>query len=114
MRLKKSEQRWLFLCIKKIYSNIYLILEDYVSSSHTFENSGIGIEIDIFIPALNLGLEYNGEQHYDDIPGSFSYIELYKDRDIEKKDICGNSEINLKLIPYWWDKNIDSLRSFIQ
>jgi hypothetical protein len=61
------------------------------------------MQLDVYIPQLKLGFEYQGEQHY-------SYHFLYGDpqlqqrRDAEKKAKCVEVGITLIEIPYWWDR----------
>ena len=111
-RGKKSIQRSVFGMLLNRYSSM-LLLENY---RHPFllspETSHL-LEIDIFIPALNLGIEYQGEQHYDDIPFAFSQIEVYKTNDEAKKILLQNLDIRLVSIPFWWDKSEISLLSSI-
>ena len=106
-RTKKFNQRLLFLFIQQIYNKFYLI--------ENFRHSMIeSLEFDIFIPALNLAMEYQGEQHYDDIPGGFGLLEIYKDRDSVKDLLSQSLQIQLISIPYWWDQTSDSLRNSIK
>ena len=113
IRCKKSKQRKLFIALNSIYPSFYII-EDYrMIYENSKKSSGIEypnndqliFELDIFIPELNKGYEYLGEHHYDDIPSGFSPIEMYKDRDIIKKDIISKHNIQLIEIPYWWNSD---------
>ena len=61
-----------------------------------FPTSQKGITIDLFLPSLQLGFEYQGELHYD--------IFLATEKDVEKKLVCIEHGINLVDIPYWWNK----------
>ena len=106
---KRSKQRWLTLSIQKLFPSIEVIEEFSLPNTR---NSGIPVELDIFIPQLNLALEYQGEHHYFDIP-AFGSLELYKYRDNEKSNICKELGINLVPIPYWWDESISHLKEFI-
>ncbi len=62
-----------------------------------------GLEIDCFIPSLNLGFEYNGEQHYN-FPNAFhkteEQFEAQQQRDIEKNKLAEEREIKLITIRY--------------
>ena len=106
---KKSAQRWLYLQTKTLFPNIEII-EDYLFPSE--RNSGVSLEFDIFIPSLNLALEYNGFHHYHEIP-SFGSLESYKRRDIEKEQMAKKHNITLKIIPFTWDGKIASLQEIL-
>ena len=99
-RLKKSNQRLLFISIQNYYSKYYLI-EDYDHPNLKFESNNLNMELDIFIPNLNIGFEYQGEQHFDEIPSSFTNMEIYHSRDLEKENLCRSKNIRLFSIPYW-------------
>ena len=111
-RSKKAVQRWLMICLKKQLGGEIHFLEDYEHPLISF-SSGSLIELDLFIPSLNIAFEYNGEQHYDDIPSAFNPIELNRDRDLQKVNLCLENRIQLLIIPYWWDLSPSSLSSFL-
>ena len=67
--------------------------------------------MDIFIPALQLAVEYQGEHHYNDIPSVSSFAEIYKTRDLFKENLSKEHQIQLIYIPYWWDLSPSSLSS---
>ena len=97
IRSKKSKQRLLYTSLCKEFPH-YLILEDYFHPLLHYVNY---LQLDIFIPCVNLALEYNGEQHYDDIPNAFSYQECYRSNDEYKKIICLKQNICIYSVPYW-------------
>ena len=109
-RLKKTEQRWLFVCISKLFPKL-IIYEDYFHPSIKFR-SDCSITFDLFIPSFNLSIEYQGQQHYDDYSSrSFGQLEVYQHRDSQKYQLCIDNHIHPILVPYWWDKNLHSLQS---
>ena len=105
---KKSSQKWLFLCIHNSFPN-HEIFEDYLHPQLSFSLSGNPIQFDVFIPSLDLAFEYQGQQHFDDIPTCFAYREYYQSNDLEKRDICSQHNIKLITVPYWWDNLPSSL-----
>ena len=111
-RIKKSKQRILFAILNGIYSS-YLLLENYRHPLITNESvwSDSSLEFDIFIPTLNLAFEYQGVQHYDNIPEFFSDPELYRFRDQLKENSSILFDIKLVKIPFWWDQTKQSLIS---
>jgi len=54
------------------------------------------MELDLYIPALDLALEYQGSQHY----SSWS-----QRRDDEKMHACSDVGLTLVRVPYWWNGN---------
>ena len=113
IRVKKSKQRILFHQIQNLFKSNYLI-ENY---RHPKIISEIGInriyEFDIFLPSLNLAFEYQGIQHYDDLPSAFNQLQVYQFRDQSKEKISFQNNIRLIAIPYWWNSSFSSLYSTI-
>ena len=78
--------------------------------------------LDFYLPDINLGIEYQGEQHYKPISffGGLEKYELNKDRDLKKKELC--IEHGIDLIYFTFDKkykqnaitNINELFHYIQ
>lgn len=62
--------------------------------------------IDIFIPSLEIGIEYQGIQHFKPIEyfGGVSSFNDTIERDLRKKNLC--KENNLNLICFTYDKDI--------
>ncbi len=56
-----------------------------------------GYEVDIAIPELNLGIEWNGIVHFKPIYGQAKLTKIQK-RDQEKQKIAENKEISLVVI----------------
>ena len=106
-RSKKTNQRVLLSYIERIFSS-HLLLENYRHPK--FQSDGL-LEIDIFIPQLNIGFEYQGEQHYNDMPSIFSPFESSMLRDSLKKGFAVQFGVKLIPIPYWWDHSLPSLIS---
>ena len=61
-----------------------------------------GLELDIFIPALNIAFEYQGQQHFYPIKawGGQRALELLRHRDERKAVICTNRGIKLITVDY--------------
>ena len=109
-RAKKSHQRLLFAHLQRHFVK-FTLLENY---KHPFlENpdpGGLLLEFDIFIPSINLAVEYQGQHHYNEVV-SFSGIEALISRDQTKVALAQQFEIYLVLIPYWWDLSLSTLIS---
>ena len=108
---KKITQRLVQIEIQNIYPS-YLLLENY-RHPYLLSSFSIPLEFDIFIPALNFAFEYQGQQHYDDLPARFNSVESSQFRDSMKKYLSWKNSIRLILVPYWWDLSADSLISSI-
>ena len=61
-----------------------------------------GLELDIFIPELKLGIEYQGQQHFYPIKawGGLSALKQIQERDARKKEICKKQGVRLVEIDY--------------
>lgn len=57
-----------------------------------------GLELDIYIPNLKLGIEYQGQQHFHPVDawGGKKALEELRERDAKKRALC--EELNIKLI----------------
>ena len=106
IRDKRSAQWWLFLQISKLFPDDEVI-EEYNHQEMT-RHSGQNVELDIFIPNRKLAVEYHGIHHYKDT-AAFGPIELYTERDKEKKRLCEKFGVELIVVPYWWDNTMESL-----
>jgi len=71
------------------------------------------IEFNIFISELSLALEYNSEKHYMEIPILNNNLATIRERDKMKQQICQNNGITLLVIPFWWNKTIESVAQVI-
>ena len=111
-RTKKITQRLLFSFTRMIYPSL-LIFENYFHPK--LMNKTINFELDIFIPALQIAMEYQGQQHYDDLPAAFGAgIELVQSRDRVKERMAKKLTVKIIYIPYWWDLSLSSFQSSLQ
>lgn len=74
------------------------------------------LPFDIYIPLLNIAIEFDGEQHY--VDGAFGKDTLnlmnIKYRDNIKDEYCKNNNITLIRIPYWdMDRIEDILNQYL-
>ena len=109
LRAKKSVQRLLYSLVESTYLP-YFIIENY-HHPLLLNSSDVPLEYDIFIPALNLAFEYQGEQHFDDMPVTSGSIEHSQIRDQWKVTLSEQLSVKLILIPFWWDKTLSTLLS---
>jgi hypothetical protein len=110
-RGKTAAQRWLFLVLKGLLSKDTVIEYNFRKDpALKWEGLKFPSQFDIYIKALRLALEYQGEQHYMDIPGRDSLSDRQK-KDNDKLASCVKHGITLVRIHYWWDMKSDSLSS---
>jgi hypothetical protein len=112
-RSKKSVQRWLRVLVEQIFP-AQEVMEDFRHPQLRYLCTEKMGELDIFLPQLNLALEYHGKQHYVDMASSsFAPVEAYAARDLQKQQLCKQAGIVLVEVPFWWDKKLPSLRATI-
>jgi len=88
------------------------VIANYKHPKLVYADSGREMELDVFIPALNLAFEYQGEQHY--FPHYlYGPPEEQQRRDKEKREACEREGIKLISVPFWWDGSKESLASTI-
>jgi len=61
------------------------------------------LELDVFIPRLNIGMEYQGIQHFEPVEhwGGRASLKQVKERDKKKKELCSKSGIELIYFYYY-------------
>eukprot|EP01125_Pyxidicula_operculata_P013676 TRINITY_DN4544_c0_g1_i1.p1 TRINITY_DN4544_c0_g1~~TRINITY_DN4544_c0_g1_i1.p1 ORF type:complete len:657 (+),score=99.41 TRINITY_DN4544_c0_g1_i1:645-2615(+) len=134
-KTKRAAQRWLKICLQKLFPWLE-IFEDYKHPTITWDQikqktdvetdttpSATGnksrsspIEFDLWLPKVKLAVEYQGEQHYNDLQRAFgpsSSLELYTHRDKQKQELCDLNGITLLQVPYWWNGDLQSLAATI-
>lgn len=109
-RGKKAEQRRLRVALESLLPGV-AIIEDYQHPELIWKNSDRPIELDLWIPKLQVSLEYQGEHHYHSLDLAFgpSVASQYSERDLEKLSLCKLHGITLIYIPFWWDGERESL-----
>jgi len=105
---KRAKQRWLCLMVKNLFPEEEVIEEFLVEDSSLKKP----VQVDVYVPSYRLAFEYQGEQHYVDIP-AFGNVEMYQQRDSEKSVICRSLNIQLVTIPFWWDETQEAISHFI-
>jgi hypothetical protein len=69
--------------------------------------------LDLYIPTLRVGFEYQGEQHIRDVH-AVTQAQLQDRRDADKAARCASAGITLVTIPPSWDKSQEALRTIIR
>lgn len=97
---KKVGETWtsetiLYYIVKKLFPQ-------YTVHRHYRPDFLGGLELDIYIEEVRVGIEYQGIQHYKPIKhwGGKEALEKVKERDARKKQICIDEKINLVYFEY--------------
>ena len=101
--------------IKRKWSSeveLYKLVKTYYKDAiYQYHSKWLGQQsLDIFIPSLNIGIEYQGKQHYEpiDIFGGVIGFEKTVERDKYKKSLCKDN--NVKLIEWKYDEMISKVK----
>jgi hypothetical protein len=80
-----------------LFKTIAYLLKDYEVIHHHRADWLARQELDIFVPSLNLAIEYQGEQHFESIDawGGEEALERTQQRDEEKRRKCESNGIRL-------------------
>ena len=109
--LKEMSEKGYKISKWKNESNLFsVVAQEHPDAIYQYRSEWLGQQsLDIFIPSLNVGIEYQGEQHYrpiDFFGGETAFEDLVK-RDLRKKQLCIDN--NVKLIIWKYDETISKL-----
>ena len=92
-----TQENQLFSILKAMYPNEKVI-------QHYRPQMLEGLELDIFVKGLNLGIEYQGIQHYQPMEhlGGVRALEKTMERDLKKKALC--EELGITLVYFHYDE----------
>mmetsp|Transcript_10792 Transcript_10792/g.44229 ORF Transcript_10792/g.44229 Transcript_10792/m.44229 type:complete len:426 (+) Transcript_10792:100-1377(+) len=102
---KRSRQRQTRATVARVFPTCQVLEEHRVGGVKS--TMGGELVLDVYIPEVRLAVEYNGEQHYHEVP-IFGPLEVTQRRDREKATACEELGIRLFVVPYWWDGRLDS------
>jgi hypothetical protein len=108
----KKSQKLIYRMLGRLLPPFTLIYFDYIHPNIEIWDQHL-MELDLYVPSLNLALEYDGEQHFEsnEFFGSSNKQQI---RDNVKSSICKKHNITLLRIPYWWNMEMDELRRTIK
>ena len=95
----------------KLYNIIADLFPDFKIKRHHRPVFLNGLEIDIYIEKLKLGIEYQGKQHFEPVKhfgGNKKYNELLI-RDLKKSEICKSIGIELIYFNYYDDLSVEKI-----
>lgn len=97
---KKVGEGWVSETL--LYQIIALIFPDREIIRHHRPDWLEGLELDIYIPSLQLGIEYQGQQHYQPISiwGGKGALIALQERDERKRKLCQALEITLMEVDF--------------
>jgi hypothetical protein len=101
--------------VKDLFPNLFVEFNKRAGSGliHVTEKGRkIHKEIDVFIPSLNLGFEYQDYYHY--TTTWFASLKAQQERDRQKEEMMKKLGRNLIVVPCWWDKTKESLAATIR
>lgn len=108
----KSTPKWksetqLFTLVSAIFPDtIYQFRTDWLLTQ----------SIDIYIPSLHVGIEYQGKQHYEPVEyfGGNEHFIRQKNNDKKKKKLCEEHEITLIEWPYYKEISENSVKEMLR
>lgn len=101
----KLKTRW-----KNEYSLYQMVVKEYPDAIYQFHSEWLGKQsLDIFIPSVNVGIEYQGLQHYKAIPffGGETALKYRENLDAKKKELCKAKGV--KVVEWRYDEPITNM-----
>jgi len=112
-RPKRSSKWWLYKIIKDILPSKVEVFEEYTHPSKEFSPSGSPLIFDVYVPGLKLAFEYQAYHHYYDHI-MFGEDDSPKVEDEERRKASKSLGITLIELPYWWQRDKETLLSLLQ
>jgi len=107
---KKAGQRWLGAVLRQLWPKAELV-EEYRFAENISNSSSekkLPMVFDFFFPDLNLAFEFQGLQHYQQLP-VYGKVSLRMTQDDAKLSLCASKGITLVQVPFWWTRDKSSL-----
>lgn len=109
---RKTTSKW------KSEQQLYcMVREFYADAIFQYQTEWLGRQsLDIYIPSLKVGIEYQGQQHYQPVSlfGKEENLGVQQARDLRKKKLC--AENGIKLFEWKYDIiiNQDNFKKFLE
>lgn len=102
---KKVGEAWTSETI--LYYQVVKLMEGHEVLHHYRPDFLDGLELDIYVPHLKQGIEYQGIQHYEAVEhwGGQEALERTRQRDEKKRELCRAAGV--KLIYFDYDEDLD-------
>ena len=110
--LRQMADQGLKIAKWKNESNLFvLVAKEYPDAVYQYHCDWLGLQsLDVYIPSLRVGIEYQGEQHYrpiDFFGGEKAYVEVIA-RDKRKAELCKSNGV---MLVYWrYDEPISKVK----
>ena len=105
-------ERQLFKIVKKLLKN-KKVIHRYKSKICRFKKSNRPMELDIYIPDSNIGIEFQGSQHYTAKWGKHE-LKNIKSRDDEKKKTFKRKGIKILEVTYKWKGQKEAIINLLE
>eukprot|EP01127_Copromyxa_protea_P002960 TRINITY_DN1286_c0_g1_i2.p1 TRINITY_DN1286_c0_g1~~TRINITY_DN1286_c0_g1_i2.p1 ORF type:complete len:431 (+),score=79.85 TRINITY_DN1286_c0_g1_i2:62-1354(+) len=116
-RGKKSSERILINCLRLLFPRASTIIQNHLHPDLYWNKDYRKVQLDVWIPDLQLAFEFQGQQHYHELRGAFGDSSSLKKnilRDEAKQKMCDKAAITLVQVPYWWDSSLTSLSEIVR
>eukprot|EP00026_Physarum_polycephalum_P000399 Phypoly_transcript_00400.p1 GENE.Phypoly_transcript_00400~~Phypoly_transcript_00400.p1 ORF type:complete len:1105 (+),score=129.94 Phypoly_transcript_00400:31-3345(+) len=107
-------QGHLEIALKHIFPGERIISNEKIQTSVLNPQTGHLLEIDIWVPNLNICFEFQDEYHYSTTWYSHVSLESVQQKDGLKQSSVSQKGFSLVRVPFWWDGSVDRLAASIQ
>jgi hypothetical protein len=104
-----------WVCETLLFQSVRRLLPDCEVIRHYRPTCLNGLELDVYVPALNLAFEYQGQQHFHPVKawGGLKSLGIQKSRDGTKIELCKKSGIRLVHVNYYDPLTDDFIQGLI-
>eukprot|EP00026_Physarum_polycephalum_P001228 Phypoly_transcript_01229.p1 GENE.Phypoly_transcript_01229~~Phypoly_transcript_01229.p1 ORF type:complete len:1158 (+),score=134.52 Phypoly_transcript_01229:34-3507(+) len=99
--------------VRLIFPNAKIYVESKKQSNIKYPTTGQYLELDVYIPELNISFEFQDAYHYTTTWYAHRTLDVITRNDNIKKNMLYSKGITLISVPCWWDGTIVSLEASI-